>query len=649
MTCRLVACLAVLAVLAPAADARGRSGTDAFVVRSGSRLELAGRPFRFGGANIEWLGLLGYGPADPAGPRPPSHFEIDDALATARMLGATVVRSQTLVDSVGCAACIEPSLGVFDERAFESSDYALASARAHGLKVIATIVGDDAADGGTGCVYLRWRDLEPAGCSLLSMDPFWSDPVVIGDVEAHIAAVLNHVNVYTHVAYKDDPTILGWDLLNGGGSPVAWTKQIAGFVRSVDPRHLILSGYANAGLAAVDACVSFVYPHWGLPYAEVRQWIAQCAKHDKPYLVYEYGWDRTNFPTRARLRGFLATLQRNPDVAGDAFWALEAHADGHGWLPIPADVTDPAQAATVETGEWWALYYPGIRTLVTTVADMRARAETIRAHDYAMRGLHVPAHPVPPSPTITSVQNGRVYWQGSAGARAYTVQRAPRAAGPWQTICRECATDVGNGYLDASAVPGAWYRVIAFNVDGRPSRPSPALRASAGWPARAYRVRRSGRARWPSRSSKPVRACSPRVGQFDSGAAPSLRFPCISHESRKWPSRRPHDQQLRLSVRAALEREVDEVRRRIDGDRVRLCRQERDPERLCRGRRFGEDRDHAALGGDVETPLRGVEGKHIGERPDAKGAGERQRSQVQREQLRVPVTGDEGDPVRRVD
>ena len=42
-----------------------------------------------------------------------------------------------------------------------------------------------------------------------------------------------------------------------------------------------------------------------------------------------------------------------------------------------------------------------------------------------------------------------------------------------------------------------------------------------------YRVPRSGRARWPSRSSKPVRRRNPAVGQFDSGAAPfSFPSPC---------------------------------------------------------------------------------------------------------------------------
>src|ERR671918_3006442 len=81
---------------APAAGLTPRQFADSFVTRSGTRLLVAGRPFRFGGANVEWLGLAGYGPFDPSGPRYPSRYEVDDAMATARELGARVVRSQTM-------------------------------------------------------------------------------------------------------------------------------------------------------------------------------------------------------------------------------------------------------------------------------------------------------------------------------------------------------------------------------------------------------------------------------------------------------------------------------------------------------------------------------------------------------------------------
>ena len=484
----------VVAVVTPRADSRAMrpelpststasprttGSVESFVTRSGTRLYLRGRPFRFGGANIEWLGVAGYGPFDPSGPHLPSHYEIDDAMATAAEMGVRVVRSQTMGDSVGCEVCIEPALGQFNREAFERIDYALRSARMHGIKVIPTIVGDDARDGGTGCVNLRWRNIFVPDCSITNMPPFWTDAMVTGDVERHIKALLDHVNVYTDVAYRNDPTILGWDLLNGGGSPAAWTRGIVQYIRRFDRRHLILSGPVNADLPGVDACVAFVYPHWSQPLASINAGIARCKGVGKPFIAYEYGWDRTNYPTTGSLHAFLGSLRRTPEIAGDAFWALQAHTDGHGWMPIPADTTDPAAAPVVESGQWWALYYTGIPTLVTTARDMAARAQLIRRHDYAMRGMRVPAHAIPPAPTVTSAVNGRVYWQGSAGAVDYTVQRAAGAAGPWTTVCKRCATDLSDGYTEMPP-SGSWYRVIPYNIDGKAGPASAPMRGSTG-------------------------------------------------------------------------------------------------------------------------------------------------------------------------
>src|SRR5262249_54449355 len=153
----------------------------------------------------------------------------------------------------------------------------------------------------------------------------------------------------------------------------------------------------------VDACVAFVYPHWFQALATVKPGIAACRAAGKPFLAYEYGWDATNYATAAGLRAFLATLEHDPEVAGDAFWALQAHADGHGWMPIPAPTDDPTTAVHGESGQWWALYYTGIQTMVESARDMAARAQIIRAHDYAMRGLRPPRHARPPAPAVTSV------------------------------------------------------------------------------------------------------------------------------------------------------------------------------------------------------------------------------------------------------
>src|SRR5256885_12853143 len=306
------------------------------------------------------------------------------------------------------------------------------------------------------------------------MASFWTDQTVRGDVEQHIDALLNHVNRYTHVAYKDDPTIFGWDLLNGGDSPRDWTREVVAHLRTIDRRQLVLSRAWNALIPGVDVCVAFVYPHWRQPWSSLQDELAACKSARKPFVAYEYGWDRTNYRTLSIFRRFLATLQKNPLVAGDAFWALQAHQDGHGWMPIPANTSNRAEAPRIETGQWWALYYTGIRTLVNTAADMAARAQAIRAHNYAMWKRRPPPHALPPRPTITSTR-GRLYWQGSAGAKNYSIERAARASGPWRTVCDRCVTDQSNGF---AAIRGGWYRVVPYNLDGKPGPPSKPARAT---------------------------------------------------------------------------------------------------------------------------------------------------------------------------
>src|ERR1700758_5503639 len=115
---------------------------DEFVKRDGVRLTLGGETFRYSGPNIEWPGLEAYGPLDSMGPRYPSHFEVDDAIDTAKAIGARVIRSQTLGDTIGCPECIEPKLGEFNPEAFEHIDYAIKAAHDRGLRLIFTLVGD---------------------------------------------------------------------------------------------------------------------------------------------------------------------------------------------------------------------------------------------------------------------------------------------------------------------------------------------------------------------------------------------------------------------------------------------------------------------------------------------------------------------------
>jgi hypothetical protein len=192
------------------------------------------------------------------------------------------------------------------------------------------------------------------------------------------------------------------------------------------------------------------------------------------FIVNEFGWDRTDWKTTADLQHVLDTVAQDSNISGDDFWALQSHLDNFGFQPIPADCHDAAYAEKGECGEWWAVYYPGRKTLVMSAEDMASRVQQLRTHAYVMAGVTVPKHAVPPAPVITStVFGGLVAWRGSAGAVRYSIERLDPSSRQWQTVCDKCATDSDAPWADPHPIFfGVQYRVTAFNADNAPSVPS---------------------------------------------------------------------------------------------------------------------------------------------------------------------------------
>src|SRR6266446_7747140 len=167
-----------------------------FVTRSGSQLMLNGHPFRFAGANMHWL------PFDDS-TNYTSQFRINDGLDAAKEMELTVVRSHDLGISVGCSNCIEPSLGVFNETALLHDDYVIKAARDHGIRLIIPLTDNWHYPAGGKHTFTDWRGLS-------TENEFYYNAQVISDFETYIRVLLNHVNAYTGLAYKNDPTIMAW-------------------------------------------------------------------------------------------------------------------------------------------------------------------------------------------------------------------------------------------------------------------------------------------------------------------------------------------------------------------------------------------------------------------------------------------------------
>lgn len=414
-----------------------------FVERSGSSLVLNGKPFRFSGANVYWLGLL---QGSDGAVIYPSHFMVDDALATASLMGATVVRSHTLGISVGCQRCIEPSLGQFNPTAFQAIDYALQSARQHHLRLIIPLVDNWHYYPGGKHTFTDWRGISDESA-------FYDNAVVVRDFQQYVSTLLNHVNSYTGIAYKNDPTILAWETGNELDAPFPWVQTMASYIKSIDDHHLVMDGnygetegasvfWQDLKISAVDLYTGHYYPP---SIDSLRLQSHQVHEADKVFIVGEYDWNTTDGDA---LSDFLAVVLKS-DVAGDLYWSLFPHNDQYGY---------------VAENEHYTLYYPG------STPDVRQRIQMLVTHAYAMQGQSVPTQTPPDTPSITSINDHAIAWRGAAGAASYSVERSTEGKnGPWSVVCDRCATDYTTPWMDETQrYQVVWYRIRGYSVFGIP-------------------------------------------------------------------------------------------------------------------------------------------------------------------------------------
>jgi mannan endo-1,4-beta-mannosidase len=336
---RLLAVLAVLAAAlstaAPAAAAPEARPTGGFVIRQGDRLMLDGRPFRFGGTNNYYLFYK-------------SRAMVDDVFADARAAGFTVMRTWAfgaIGTPGGDDSVAEAPDGVYFQYwdgtkpaindgpdGLQRLDYVIAAAQRAGQKLVLPLTNNWADFGGID-QYVRWRGAD-------HHDDFYTDPVIKGWYREYLAHVLNRTNSITGVKYKDDPTIMTWELGNeprckGSGvypqSPdcttgtvTAWAGEMSAYLKSLDPKHLVSVGdegffcdgpdapdwIDNCGegvdsiklteLPSIDVMSYHLYPDgWGNRTAQWgAEWIERhnrAAKRiGKPVMLGEFGWRDKN-------------------------------------------------------------------------------------------------------------------------------------------------------------------------------------------------------------------------------------------------------------------------------------------------------------------------------------------------------------------
>ena len=131
--------------------------------------------------------------------------------------------------------------GVYNEAVFRGLDYLLDEARKRGVRVLLALTDNWQPTGGAD-QFLNW-----AGGSTIHED-FFSDPKAKRYYKDHVKVLLERKNTVNGREYRNDPTIFAWDLINEprcyrcGGLLAEWIVEMAAWVKSIDPNHLLTVG-----------------------------------------------------------------------------------------------------------------------------------------------------------------------------------------------------------------------------------------------------------------------------------------------------------------------------------------------------------------------------------------------------------------------
>ncbi|GIE94289.1 cellulase family glycosylhydrolase [Paractinoplanes rishiriensis] len=325
----VVLATALLSTMA-AVPASAAPASSSFVTRSGNRLLLAGKPFRFAGTNNYYLHYQ-------------SAVARDNVIDKAAASGFTVLRTWGWFDT-GTADGTNPTAGSQNGVYFqywdgtghpkyndgpdglERLDAVVAKAKEAGVRLVIPFTNNWGDFGGMDR-YVEW-----AGGSY--HDDFYTDATIRGWFRDYIAHVLNRTNTITGIQYKNDPTIMAWDLANeprcvGSGryprsstcttdTVTAWADEMSTFIKSVDRKHLVTAGdegFFNdqpggddwthngadgvdtvrlASLKNIDLMSYHLYPdHWGKTTEWSTQYIldhaAAARRIGKPVMLGEFG------------------------------------------------------------------------------------------------------------------------------------------------------------------------------------------------------------------------------------------------------------------------------------------------------------------------------------------------------------------------
>lgn len=226
-----------------------RTTNDVFIRSDKSTLMAGTQPYRIVGVNSYDLAYT-------------TEEKMRENFSYFRKMGANTVRFWAFGD--GLDNGFQPKAGITNEERLRRMDYLLTLAKANSIRVVPVLV-NNWTDYGGKAQYVAWIGQD-------SEDAFYTNPSAVSLFKNYVNKIISRKNTYSGIEYKDDPTILAWEIMNeprsgdanNGDSDILryWSKDMGTYVKSLDSNHLVSMGtetIALCSVSSIDLCSVHLY------------------------------------------------------------------------------------------------------------------------------------------------------------------------------------------------------------------------------------------------------------------------------------------------------------------------------------------------------------------------------------------------------
>jgi len=275
--------------------------SNSFVTVNGQQFILNNKSVYFTGVNYWYGGLLATGKNKEKGKRrliAELDFLQTQGISNLRIIAA-VEGSGNITGVQRIAPAFQSSAGTFDKSYLDGLDLLLSEMNKRRMKAVLFLSNNWEWSGGF-LQYLQWERLIPDSVFARKLDwdemrdytsKFYSCMECIRNYHLQIKKILSHTNTVNGIVYKNDPTIMSWELANeprpmrpeANKAYFSWIRSTAALIKQADPNHLVCIGHEGVVGTAFDTSL----------YKEIH------ALKDIDYLTIHiwpknWGWINTN-------------------------------------------------------------------------------------------------------------------------------------------------------------------------------------------------------------------------------------------------------------------------------------------------------------------------------------------------------------------